>query len=333
MSYGVGKIGQGIKGLGSTVDATTGVANAASKTPGFFGKIKGGIGSFFNPAEGTPGIFKGSIGPNIRRGIGGLFGGMGPSEGPMTGGEQELMFQDGDGNTYSASKVEEMLAAGTQPDNLFQVQSSGVQSSGVQSSGVQSSGSPFNIGRAILGKGNTPGFIKGIEDSIKGPDGRIGGGDGSFMGVGSGGLNPGMMAMAALYGKAVKEDFKRKEGGMKDVRQSIRPDLMPQQTFQGFDLGVRKNAAMGGFQELDMRMGGPSIGPGTGTSDDIPAMLSDGEFVQTAKANNGLGGFKVTKTETGIEMIPNGKPSRKKGAKNMDTLMKMFENYNDIGRV
>ena len=328
VSYGVGKIGQGIKGLGSTVDATTGVANAASKTPGFFGKIKGGIGSFFNPAEGTPGIFKGSIGPNIRRGIGGLFGGMGPSEGPMTGGEQELMFQDGDGNTYSASKVEEMLAAGTQPDNLFQV-----QSSGVQSSGVQSSGSPFNIGRAILGKGNTPGFIKGIEDSIKGPDGKIGGGDGSFMGVGSGGLNPGMMAMAALYGKAVKEDFKRKEGGMKDVRQSIRPDLMPQQTFQGFDLGVRKNAAMGGFQELDMRMGGPSIGPGTGTSDDIPAMLSDGEFVQTAKANNGLGGFKVTKTETGIEMIPNGKPSRKKGAKNMDTLMKMFENYNDIGRV
>ena len=43
----------------------------------------------------------------------------------------------------------------------------------------------------------------------------------------------------------------------------------------------------------DMRMGGPFIGPKEQvTSDDIPAMLSDGEFVQTAFANNGLGGFK-----------------------------------------
>ncbi len=39
-----------------------------------------------------------------------------------------------------------------------------------------------------------------------------------------------------------------------------------------------------GFNELDMRMGGPSVGPGTETSDDIPAMLSDGEFVMTAAA-------------------------------------------------
>jgi len=36
------------------------------------------------------------------------------------------------------------------------------------------------------------------------------------------------------------------------------------------------------------RTGGIS-GPGTGTSDDIPAMLSDGEFVMTAKAVKGMG--------------------------------------------
>ena len=107
---------------------------------------------------------------------------------------------------------------------------------------------------------------------------------------------------------------------------------MPAPTFTGFDLGIRK-AAMGGLQELDMRMGGPSVGPGTGTSDDIPAMLSDGEFVMTSAANNGLGGFKVTKTETGIELIPNGAPDRQKGAKNMDKLMKTFEQFNDIGKV
>ena len=56
------------------------------------------------------------------------------------------------------------------------------------------------------------------------------------------------------------------------------------------------------------RKTGPINGPGTGTSDDIPAMLSDGEFVFTAKAvrNAGAG-------------------SRRKGAKRMYKLMKMLE--------
>jgi hypothetical protein len=47
-------------------------------------------------------------------------------------------------------------------------------------------------------------------------------------------------------------------------------------------------AARGGV--MDLRQGGESEGPGTGTSDDIPAMLSDGEFVMTAKAVRGAGG-------------------------------------------
>ena len=56
----------------------------------------------------------------------------------------------------------------------------------------------------------------------------------------------------------------------------VRPDFDP--TF----------AAEGGV--MDLRQGGESEGPGTGTSDDIPAMLSDGEFVMTAKAVRGAGG-------------------------------------------
>ena len=36
--------------------------------------------------------------------------------------------------------------------------------------------------------------------------------------------------------------------------------------------------------------GGEVEGPGTGTSDSVPAMLSDGEFVLTAKAVRGAGG-------------------------------------------
>ena len=46
--------------------------------------------------------------------------------------------------------------------------------------------------------------------------------------------------------------------------------------------------AQGGV--MDLQQGGESIGPGTGTSDSIPAMLSDGEFVMTAKAVRGAGG-------------------------------------------
>jgi len=47
-------------------------------------------------------------------------------------------------------------------------------------------------------------------------------------------------------------------------------------------------AAEGGI--MDLQDGGESVGPGTGTSDSIPAMLSDGEFVMTAKAVRGAGG-------------------------------------------
>ena len=56
------------------------------------------------------------------------------------------------------------------------------------------------------------------------------------------------------------------------------------------------------------RKNGHISGPGTGTSDDIPAMLSDGEFVFTARAVRNMGGG-----------------SRRKGAAKMYRLMKMLE--------
>ena len=58
----------------------------------------------------------------------------------------------------------------------------------------------------------------------------------------------------------------------------------------GGDMVNVKPMAQGGIADLDMRGGGHSIGPGTGTSDDVPAMLSDGEFVMTANAVRNLGG-------------------------------------------
>jgi hypothetical protein len=72
--------------------------------------------------------------------------------------------------------------------------------------------------------------------------------------------------------------------------------------------------AQGGIADLPQgtkqypRKTGPINGPGTGTSDSIPAMLSDGEFVFTAKAVRAM-----------------GKGSRRKGAKRMYALMKALE--------
>jgi len=69
-------------------------------------------------------------------------------------------------------------------------------------------------------------------------------------------------------------------------------------------------AAQGGGidENIFPRMNGPIEGPGTETSDDIPAMLSDGEFVMTAKAVRGAG---------------NG--SRQQGMRNMYDMMSNFE--------
>jgi len=161
--------------------------------------------------------------------------------------------------------------------------------------------------------------------------------DGSDSGLGLGGLNlggaGGIGQLALLYGLATKRAAEKTEGGQRDIRLSIRPDLMSQQTFQGFDVGVRPGMSYGGgmgFKELDMRMGGPSEGPGTETSDDIPAMLSDGEFVMTAAANKGLGGFKIEKNKDSLTIFPTGKPDREQGFKNNDMLMKFFEDYQEM---
>jgi hypothetical protein len=98
----------------------------------------------------------------------------------------------------------------------------------------------------------------------------------------------------------------------------------------GYEYGgpVRQYFNQGGIamvQDLDMREGGESEGPGTGTSDDIPAMLSDGEFVMTAKATRGAGSFDVNKTKSGIELVKGGSASREKGVENMRELMNIFE--------
>ena len=59
-------------------------------------------------------------------------------------------------------------------------------------------------------------------------------------------------------------------------------------------------------------------GPGTEKSDDIPAMLSDGEFVMTSAAVRGLGTLNGAEKDDKLEQ-------RRKGAQLMQDMMKKFE--------
>jgi hypothetical protein len=78
--------------------------------------------------------------------------------------------------------------------------------------------------------------------------------------------------------------------------------------YRVFGSGGPYGAAQGGSTSDFPRRDGAIAGPGTGTSDDIPAMLSDGEFVMTAQAVRGAG---------------NG--SRENGVRKMYDIMRSYE--------
>lgn len=93
--------------------------------------------------------------------------------------------------------------------------------------------------------------------------------------------------------------------------EQYRVNLGPSYTSYSGAVAPRRAATGGQMDKEFPRKTGPINGPGTGTSDDIPAMLSDGEFVFTAKSVRNL-----------------GDGSRRKGAKRMYAMMKNLENKN-----
>ena len=112
---------------------------------------------------------------------------------------------------------------------------------------------------------------------------------------------PGFEGMMDAPGQRLLEQYPERYGlsfgGVNTMSQTA-----PYQMYRPY------GAATGGSTSDFPRKNGHINGPGTGTSDDIPAMLSDGEFVFTAKAVRNMG---------------NG--SRRKGAKKMYALMKNLE--------
>jgi len=197
--------------------------------------------------------------------------------------------------------------------------------------------------------GGTPEFIKNIGDYF-----GFGGledlkekyGEGSVFDKFPGGV--GGIAAMGILGKAVYDDYKKREKGIAATPQVMMDSLGRYQLASDMGTGGTRaefglapkpsvlNVAgggeinrqyfnQGGIAELDMRDGGESAGPGTGTSDDIPAMLSDGEYVMTAKATRGAGAFDLSKSDSGITLVKTDNPDRERGVANMRELMNIFE--------
>ena len=344
---GFGDIGEALKNIGSVEDAAGNLvfdpmkyaqnvaSSIASDQQQGYGGLLGGTGQKFNVATGQ-----------LEGAVGGA--GLNPFMKEATT-AAEVTVQSGDTLSEIAEANNTTVEALQEANDIVDAD---VISAGQKIKIPGTTSSPSLLGRLTgLGEAKTPDFIKSVGDAV-GLGGASGlsdfyGGTGSGTGTGGfGGIDPKMAGLALLYGKVVKDAAKKTEGGLTDIRQSKRPDLNPAPVFAGFDLGIRKKAAFGGpigygrqyfneggmaVKELDMRQGGESVGPGTGTSDDIPAMLSDGEFVMTAAANNGAGGFKFNKTKKGIELIAASKPNREKGVDVMTNLMETFEKYNKSG--
>ncbi len=129
----------------------------------------------------------------------------------------------------------------------------------------------------------------------------------------------GQMASQKRYEAALEEWEKQKEEFEKSIEQ-IKSGGLGSLGLGGigslggaFNQGGIAALSEGGFP----RVNGKIEGPGTETSDDIPAMLSDGEFVVNAKAVRGIG-----------DMMGAGnskQDQRRKGARAMYALQKMGE--------
>ena len=136
---------------------------------------------------------------------------------------------------------------------------------------------------------------------------------------------------AELAVKSAKEIIKKTgacgvklEGGM--ARGMMRGGIMA--FAQGGAVAMQEGGEMDPSQFP--RMDGDINEPGTEQSDDIPAMLSDGEFVMTARAVRGAGSYEM-KTELGgiINLVPSLEEDRERG---MDVMYKVMDTFSGQAR-
>ena len=115
-----------------------------------------------------------------------------------------------------------------------------------------------------------------------------------------------------------------------DIYQPPQTKMMARGGIMAFADGGVVALQEGGEPMVDVsefpRKDGQIDGPGTETSDDIPAMLSDGEFVMTAKAVRGAGSYDLNEQNGILTLTPNGESGRDSGTRIMYKLMDHFAN-------
>jgi len=222
----------------------------------------------------------------------------------------------------AAASVPDLLKRATDPNAMLgrarqavtQQQFPGMAGKGPLAPGAQN---VFQSKLTPVSQADTRGFLESLGDVVSGDGGRMAALKQAFMPDPSG--DPDMLrkygplfgaGIAGLYAAGAFDPVEQQQvqqyGGLTGA------DLLRQNP-GAYQIGVpaiARGYAGGGDinpSEFPRRTGGIS-GPGTGTSDDIPAMLSDGEFVMTAQAVRGAG---------------NG--SREDGIKNMYEMMRRFE--------
>jgi hypothetical protein len=345
LSYGGSKLFGGTPTGGSTPASTGSFFSRAKEfiTPGADGVgIFGNVKEFVLPGQDKVGLFG-----NVKKGIGSLFGGPQVPEGLEIGADG--MYVDAAGNTYDYQQLVDMGVM-DRSGNIINTPQANLSNRGGFLDTVKNVIRPDQPGQSQLGL--IEDMIKGRpSDPVRAGGGFLGGSPGQGGGGGMFGGNLGLMGLAGLAGKIAYDASKERMGGIAETPKVTMDQLGRYQMAQNLGTGgsradfglapapVALDFAYGGearqyfnegglatmIDELDMREGGESEGPGTGTSDDIPAMLSDGEFVMTAKATRGAGAFDVNKTKSGIELIKGGSASREEGVKNMRELMNIFE--------
>ena len=362
--YGAGKLMSGVGSLGTVGGKTVGAGNFSSlggldKFRALGSGLKSGnlASTFFNPATGDKGIFGGSLGPSIRGGLGSLTG-FGQ---PQTYDTSEAI------GTLNGQPVTRADLANMTPDQIGQMQ---MTQAAVNDKTLMQTLSAKFLPQGVenmLGTGpQGGGILSGGQNQQSG--GLFGGGFGDALKMGGiGALAAGLGKLAYEDAKKqtgvpltplttmsptgrynIEAEISRRMG--QEAPNPVEFGLLPTGTLP--ELSGGKPAGMmyggpvmayaeggavqmqeGGEMDPSMfpRMDGDINGPGTETSDDIPAMLSDGEFVMTGQAVRGAGTYEM-KSEPGgiISLVPSLEENRERG---MDLMYQMMDTFASQAKV
>ena len=359
---GVGTaLGGVLGGIGGLATKIPGIGGALGKVGSTIagGIAKAGIPGISSIAGGTAGGF-GGIGKALTTKAGLLGGGMFGETGSMFAGGPEAgkglanRFGLGSGTmsqvqaAQQAEQAQATLNAMT-PDQLASMDPAKLKELRDVAFGAGSKGNILSrIGGSIQRSGGIGGILGGGAPGM-------GGGFGDMLKMG------GIGALAAGLGKLAYDEAKDQKGvpltplttmdatGRYNIEAEIArrmgqqaPNpvefgLLPEGTLPELSGGKPRGMYGGGMvmpmayaeggnvaMEDFARMNGRIDGPGTETSDDIPAMLSDGEFVMTGRAVRGAGSFDMENDGGILTLTPNGSPNRESGTELMYQLMEAF---------